>query len=35
VFLLIFDQDNKKNWDEKIFSDTVKHQGKQITIFGM
>lgn len=35
MFLLIFDREKKENWDEKIFSDTIEYQGKQITVFGM
>jgi len=35
VYLLIFDRDKKKNWEEKIFTDSANHEGRQVTVFGM
>ncbi|HOW04567.1 AAA-like domain-containing protein [Methanospirillum hungatei] len=35
VYLLIFDRDTKKSWDEKIFTEMIEHQGRKVTIFGM
>ena len=35
VYLLIFDRDKKKSWDDKIFTDTIDHQGRKVTVFGM
>jgi len=35
VYLLIFDREKKKPLDEKIFVETVEHDGVQVTIFGM
>jgi len=35
VYLLIFDRDTKKNWDEKICTSTIEHGGVQVKILGM
>jgi len=35
VYLLIFDRDKKKSWDDKIFTDTIDHQGRKVMVFGM
>lgn len=35
VYLLIFDREKKRTWDEKIFTETVEHEGMQVTVFGM
>ncbi|MBN1167030.1 MAG: AAA-like domain-containing protein [Methanospirillaceae archaeon] len=35
AYLLIFDRDKKKDWEEKIFSETIEHEGRQVTVFGM
>ena len=35
VYLLIFDREKKKTWDEKIFTDTIEHQGRKVTVLGM
>ncbi|OQA55507.1 MAG: hypothetical protein BWY45_02195 [Euryarchaeota archaeon ADurb.Bin294] len=35
VYLLIFDREKEKSWDEKIFFETIEHDGWQVTIFGM
>lgn len=35
VYLLIFDRDSTKNWDEKIFTDTIEHEGKQVSVLGV
>lgn len=35
VYLLIFDREKEKNWDEKIFCETKEHDRWQVTIFGM
>ncbi|MBN1168013.1 MAG: ATP-binding protein [Methanospirillaceae archaeon] len=35
VYLLIFDREKEKSWNEKIFTLTVEHEGMQVTVFGM
>jgi hypothetical protein len=35
MYLLIFDRDKEKNWEEKVFTDTIEHEGMQVTVFGM
>lgn len=35
IYLLIFDRDKKKNWEEKIFTDLIEYEGKEVTVFGM
>ena len=35
VYLLIFDRDKNKSWDEKIFTETIEHQGRMVAVFGM
>jgi hypothetical protein len=35
VYLLIFDRDKNKSWDEKIFTETLEHQGRMVAVFGM
>ncbi|MGV8110539.1 hypothetical protein [Methanospirillum sp.] len=35
MYLLIFDREKGKSWDEKIVTDTVEHQGRKVTVFGM
>ncbi len=35
AYLLIFDREREKSWDEKIFTLTVEHEGIPVTVFGM
>jgi hypothetical protein len=35
VYLLIFNREPGKKWDEKIFSETLEHDGTRIMVFGM
>ena len=35
VYLLLFDQEIGKNWDNRIFTETAEYNGRQIIIFGM
>lgn len=35
VYLLIFDRKRGKSWEEKIFTDMIEHEGRQVTVFGM
>ena len=35
IFLLIFDREKKKSWEEKIFTDLIEYEGRQVTVFGM
>jgi len=35
VYLLIFDREKGKSWDEKIFTDTIEYEGSKVTVFGM
>jgi hypothetical protein len=35
IYLLIFDRDKKKNWEEKIFTDLIQYEGKGVMVLGM
>lgn len=35
VYLLIFDRDPRRNWEQKIFTDVVEHNRTQVTVLGM
>jgi len=35
VYLIIFDRDKEKSWDEKIFCETVEHDKWRVIVFGM
>jgi hypothetical protein len=35
VYLLIFDRDPGRNWEQKIFTDVVEHNRTQVTVLGM
>lgn len=35
IYLIIFNQEKKKTWDEKILTETLEHDDVQVTIFGM
>ncbi|ABD40076.1 conserved hypothetical protein [Methanospirillum hungatei JF-1] len=35
VYLLIYDRKKGKSWEKRIFTDTIEHEGRQVTVFGM